>query len=141
MPTFLSASGCAAAVLVCALVTAEGRGAQETPSTVKDVMLTMTVPASTVIFEAQSEPPATDAAWIAVQKAAQMLAESGRLLARPPLTKNDADWTDMAAALVTEAEKTLAVAGRRDAAALAEAGDAVYLTCETCHGRFLAPAQ
>lgn len=128
-------------VLVFAVVTTEGRGAQETPSTVRDVMLTMTVPASTAIFAAQSEPPTTDAAWIAVQKAAQMLAESGRLLTRPPLAKNNADWTDMAAALVTEAEKTLAIAGKRDADALAEAGDAVYLTCETCHERFLAPGQ
>jgi cytochrome c556 len=141
MPTFLSSAGCAAAALVFAVVTTDGRGAQETPPTVRDIMLTMTEPATTAIFAAQSEPPTTDAGWIAVQKAAHMLAESGRLLARPPLTRNDASWTDMAAALVTEAEKTLAVAGKRDADALAEAGDAVYLTCRTCHDRFLAPGQ
>ena len=104
-------------------------------------MVTMTVPASTVIFEAQSESPATDAAWAGVQKAAQILAESGRLLSRPPVAKSNEHWAELAAAMVAEAEKTLAVAGKRDAGALAEAGDAVYLTCKTCHDRFPPPGR
>lgn len=139
MPTLLSFSGCAAALFVCALATVEARGAQNSPSTVKEVMLTMTEPASTVIFAAQAEPPPTDAAWIAVENAAQMLVDSGRLLTRAPLAKDDPSWKELAAALVTEAEQTLAIARKRDADALAEAADAVYLTCPACHKRFLAP--
>ena len=140
MPTFLSSTGLAAGLLVCAITVTQGRMTQA-PVSVKDVMARMTEPSSTVIFEAQSEPPTTDKAWIGVQKAAHILAESGRLLARPPLAKNDAHWTDMAAALVTEAEKTLVIAEKRDADALAEAGDAVYLTCKSCHDRFPPPGR
>lgn len=104
-------------------------------------MVTMTVPASTVIFEAQSESPTTEAGWAGVQKAAEILAESGRLLARPPLAKRDEHWTEMAAAMAAEAGKTLAIAGERDAGALADAADAVYLTCKGCHDRFPPPGR
>ena len=140
MPTFLSSTGLAAGLLVCAITVTQGRMTQA-PVSVKDVMVRMTEPSSTVIFEAQSEPPTTDKAWIGVQKAAQILADSGRLLTRPPLAKSDEHWSELAAAMVAEAEKTLAVAGKRDADALAEAADAVYLTCKSCHDRFPPPGR
>ncbi len=140
MPTFHSSTGLAAGLLVCAITVTQARMAQA-PASVKDVMVTMTVPASTVIFAAQSESPTTAAGWLAVQEAAQIMAESGRLLTRPPLAKSDEHWTEMAAAMVAEAEKTLAVAGTRDADAIAEAGDAVYLTCKSCHDRFPPPGR
>ena len=50
------------------------------PATAKEVMTTMTVPASDAIFNAAANPPASPDDWAAVRSSAVTLAESGRLL-------------------------------------------------------------
>ena len=103
---------------------------------VKDVMATMTVPASDAVFSAASEPPRGAAQWVALQASAKTLAESGRLLTTTS-RKDDPEWIEMARALVTEAEATLKVIETRNADALSQAGETLYVTCETCHARFM----
>lgn len=107
------------------------------PQTVQELMVAVIVPASNVIFEAQAEPPANAEGWTAVQKAADDLAESGRALMQPPLGRDDAAWKEQAGLLVRESLRTKAAAGRRDADALLDSGDAVYVTCKACHDRFM----
>ncbi len=132
------------AAAACALLLAAGAAAGQggtAQSTVLDVMLGTTGPASDVIFEAQSEVPTTDEGWRAVQAAAERLAESGRLLQRAPLARPEAEWNEMAEALVREAARAGTLAGKHDGDALVDAGDAVYFTCETCHKRFVGGAR
>ena len=69
----------AAVVLVTAAAAAQG-DAPEAPATVKEVMVTMTIPSSDAIFDAAYEPPNDDEQWVAVRKNAVMLVESGKLL-------------------------------------------------------------
>lgn len=109
------------------------------PATVKEVMTTMTIPASDVVFGAASDPPGTDEQWATLRKAAETLAASGRLLTRADLARDTNTWTEMARALVSQAEATvkLAEAKRRDG--LEQAGNDLYGTCETCHARYLQP--
>lgn len=126
----------AAVLLVTAVAWAQG-GASHTPSSVKEVMLTMTIPASDAIFDAASEPPKNDQQWAAVRKSAAMLAESGKLLTAGGLAKDNTAWMEMARALVTQAEATIKAAEARNADQLAQASDDVYLTCETCHMRYM----
>ena len=111
------------------------------PATVKDVMVTMTVPASDVIFEAASEPPRTDAQWAALRQATVTLAESGRLLTRPGLARDASTWMELARTLVDAAEATRTIAEAKKGDALERASDAVYATCETCHARYLEPVR
>jgi hypothetical protein len=111
--------------------------AQGTPKTVKEVMTTMTIPASDAIFAAASDPPASAEQWADVRKSAVTLAESGRLLTSGALARDKAAWMDMAGALVKEAEATVKVAEARDREALEKASDRVYTTCETCHERYM----
>ena len=107
------------------------------PKTVKDVMTTMTIPASDAIFEAASEPPSGAEGWAALRKSAVTLTESGKLLMTDALARDKATWMEMAGALVKEAEAVVTVADARDRAALEKSGDRVYATCESCHGRYM----
>ena len=117
--------------------TAASQDANKTAPTVKHVMATMTVPASDVIFTAASEPPKDEQQWVALRASAATLAESGRLLVTND-NKHDAEWVKMARALVTEAEATFEAIDAKNPDALMQAGDSLYLTCETCHARYMA---
>ena len=128
----------AAVVLVTATATAQ-RGAPDAPATVKEVMLTMTVPSSDVIFTAASEFPKDDQQWAVVRKSAVALAESGKLLMTGERARDNTTWMDMARGMVVQAEATLKAAEARNAEALSKASDDVYATCETCHERYMHP--
>jgi len=108
-----------------------------TPTTVKDVMTTMTIPASDAVFDAAAEPPTTAEAWSVLRKSAVTLAESGRLLMTDALAKDKTTWNEMARDLVREAEAAIKVAEAKDRDALEKAGDSLYATCKACHGRYM----
>ena len=129
----------ALAALVGVLVagTATPQEAAKAAPSVKEVMTTMTVPASEAIFSAAFEPPKEPAQWVALRASAKVLADSGRsLLTAADRAKEAAEWTEMARAMVTQAEATFKAIDKKDADALSNAGDEVYLTCKTCHDRF-----
>jgi hypothetical protein len=128
----------AGALLACAAAAAQHES-PAAPSIVKDVMITMTIPASDVIFDAASEVPKGEAQWAALKQAAATLAESGRLLMAAPLAKDDTAWREMAGDLVIQAEATRKLAEAKKGAALEDAGDKIYGTCEACHARYMAP--
>jgi hypothetical protein len=117
--------------------TAASQDADKAAPAVKHVMATMTVPASDAIFSAASDPPKDAAQWVALRASAAMLAESGRLLTTTARAKDDHEWVEMARALVTEAEATFNVIDAKDPDALSQAGDSMYLTCKTCHDRYM----
>jgi len=127
-------------LLLSAPAPAQQEGTQP-PSTVKDVMMTMTIPASDAIFAAASEPPQNDEQWAALSTRAAVLAESGRLLMSGTRKKDDTTWMERARALVDQAEAFLKVAGTKKEAALEDAGNEVYATCEACHERYLDPGK
>ena len=127
-----------AAMLATAAAVAR-QDAEKAPATVKQVMQTMTEPSSEVIFTAASEPPKDQQQWEAVRKSAVVLAESGRLLMTGGRARDNTTWMEMARALVDQAEATLKAAEAKNSDALSQAGDDAYLTCETCHGRYMAP--
>ena len=127
-----------AAAVMCASVTYARQTAARTPTTVKDVMTTMTIPASDAVFDAAAEPPTSAEAWAALRKSAVTLEESGRLLMTDALAKDKNMWMDMARDLVREAEATIKAAEAKDRNALEKAGDSVYLTCKACHERYMA---
>lgn len=126
-----------AVVVTFASVTYARQTAARTPTTVKQVMTAMTIPASDAVFDATAEPPATAEAWAALRKSAVTLAESGRLLMTDALAKDKNTWVDMARDLVREAEATIKAAEAKDRDGLENAGDSVYATCKACHGRYM----
>jgi hypothetical protein len=127
----------AVAISVLATGTATPQDADKAAPAVTHVMATMTVPASDAIFSAASEPPKDERQWVALRASAEALAESGRLLTTVDRAKDDTEWIGMARVLVTEAEATLNAIEARNADALSQAGDNVYVTCQTCHARYM----
>jgi|SoiMethySBSTD1v2_1073268.scaffolds.fasta_scaffold291839_3 hypothetical protein len=126
----------ASLVAVLAAGTATPQEAVKAAPSVMEVMTTMTVPASDAIFSAASEPPKEAAQWVALRASAKVLADSGRVLTTIARAEDDAEWIEMARALVTEAEATFTAIDQKDADALSKTGDDVFLTCKTCHDRF-----
>ena len=105
--------------------------------TVKQVMVTMTIPASDVIFEAAVETPKDAKTWQEVRKAAVELAESGNLLIAGGRAKDSTTWIDLSRALITQAQATLKAIDAKDGDALARVGDDMYATCKTCHDSYM----
>ena len=106
------------------------------PATAKEVMTTMTIPASDAIFSAAADPPASADDWAALRRSAAMLGESGQLLMTDAIARDKTAWTEMARALVTEAEAVRNMADDRNRAALEGAADRIYITCKACHDRY-----
>lgn len=131
----------AALALLAAWATTEAARAEqdtpEAPTTVKEVMMTMTIPSSEVIFDAAAEPPEDDQRWVAVQESAATLGEAGMLLMTSQFAKDDTTWMDRARGLVDQAEATLKAVEARDIDALWMAGDGVYLACDACHENYM----
>ncbi len=128
----------AVAIAGLAAGTAAPQDADRAAPAVKHVMATMTVPASDAIFLAASEPPKDESQWVALRVHAETLAESGRVLTTVDRAKDDTEWIEMARALVAQAEATLTAIEQKDADALMQAGDSLYLICQKCHARYMA---
>ena len=130
--TFLALAGSAALLLVTGRVVA-----QQKPMTVKQIMTSLTIPSSDAIFAAAYETPTSDEQWAAVRKSATALGESGKLLMNADHAGSDEAWARMARALVDQAAAAFEAAEAKDAEAMMQAGDDVYLTCENCHAQFM----
>ena len=128
----------AVATLVPAVAGARQDSARD-PASVKEVMTSMTIPASDVIFDAASNPPESDATWTALRKSADTLAASGRLLMTPAFARDTTTWMEMARAMVTQADATATIADAKERDRLEQVSDAVYATCKTCHDRYPQP--
>jgi len=105
-------------------------------ATVKQLMNALTVPTSNVVFGAAGEPPKEDEDWLDVERNALSLAESGNLLMLPGRGRDDTEWRQQSVALIEAATLAVAAAEAKNTDKLAEAGDAIYAVCESCHQHF-----
>ncbi len=137
MPTSVRTILAAAlATLASAAVVAQS-GTGRPARTIKDVMTTMTIPASDAVFAAASEPPQDESGWAALRRSAQMLADSGGLLMTPELARDAGPWMERSAEMVKEADATRRLAEAKNREGIEAAGDRVYAVCEACHARYL----
>jgi hypothetical protein len=124
--------------LVCTLVFVASAAAQRpSVTTVKDVMLVMTIPGSEAVFQAASEPPTKAAQWTTLRRQAAPLIESADLMLTPKFAVDSDEWRQFAREHRTSAADAIKAIDKRDVKALENASDALYQTCENCHKRFL----
>jgi hypothetical protein len=124
--------------LACTLVFAATVAAQRPSiSTVKDVMLVLTIPGSEAVFQAASEPPTKAADWTTLRKQAAPLIESADLMLTPKFAVDSDEWRTFAREHRTSAADAMKAVEKKDVKALENASDALYQTCENCHKRFL----
>ena len=80
--------------------------------------------------------PDTVEAWIKVEAAAALLAESGNLLMMPGRSAGE-DWDEHSRGLIQAGKVALAAAEQQDADALFESGGLIYQACLACHSQYL----
>lgn len=105
-------------------------------ATPMQIMKTMTIPFSDVVFMAGSEPPKDQKGWTQVQEQAIALAEAGNLLMVGGRSKGAA-WMRMARAQVDAAEAAAKAAAAKNGDRLSSAADALYETCANCHKQYM----
>lgn len=103
----------------------------------RQIMLAMTIPSSDKVFGAAAEPPTTDEQWVAVERAALELAESGNLLLIPGRAVDDGDWSRYSHMLIDTASKAYAAAQAKDIDGVSDAGNVIYEACEGCHKKYM----
>lgn len=106
-------------------------------ATVQQVMTTITIPASDVIFNAAAEAPKNEAAWQSLQNSALALAESGNLLMIPGRAKDNKEWVKESQAMIAAATVAFNAARDRNTDRVMKASDRIYVTCEACHDKYM----
>ena len=122
---------------------------------VKDLMIAMIVPSSTVIFSAVATitdaagvhelQPHTDDEWTNVQNNAVMLTEAANLLmvsgrqrelggAIPAAYRGE--WNVMARELVEAGNEALAAARKKSPEGILNAGERIDVACDECHEKY-----
>jgi hypothetical protein len=109
----------------------------KTVASVMDIMETMTIPFSNVVFSAGAEPPKDDKGWATVRSQAIALAEAGNLLMIGTRVNDPGDWMKMSRAQVDAAEAAATAAAAKNGDALSAAADTLYETCAVCHKAYL----
>ena len=102
----------------------------------RDVMLRVTIPASTAIFDVV-DAPTTPAAWQAVRdQAARLTATDAALNANTPAA-GAAEWRAEVQAHISAAADVEKAAAGKNFEAMLEASDRLADTCVSCHKTFM----
>jgi cytochrome c553 len=93
----------------------------------------MITPASDAVFRASGDTPTNEKGWVDARSQALVLAEAGNLLMLGSRARDSMGWLRMSRALVDAAATAAGAAEKKDADALAGAGDIITAACEACH--------
>jgi cytochrome c556 len=115
----------------------------------KQVMRSVPLPNSDVIFAVQSKVPKNDAEWQAVENAAVAIQETANLILIPgrlrangqPVPLQSADYLQFARALVPAGAKCLKAAQARNMEAIGDCTDLLSESCDNCHKVYRDPPQ
>ncbi len=106
---------------------------------VKELMTSAVTPASSVIFQVAETAPVTVDDWTRVRTAAATLVESADALLLTTLAPSAGEtaWRDACRALQEAGRNVLVATEHRNVDGVMAAGDQVYMSCETCHMKYL----
>jgi hypothetical protein len=107
----------------------------------KQVMRSVALPNSTIIFAIQSKPPNSDMEWQAVVNAAVAIEEASNLIMIPgrirsngqPVPVQAADYAKYAAALAPAGKECLRAALIKNQDAIGNCTDTLSQACDNCH--------
>jgi cytochrome c556 len=107
----------------------------------KQVMRSVALPNSVVIFEVQSKPPKNEMAWQTVENAAIAIQETANLILLPGRTRSNgrpvpvqaADFVKYAQALLPAGGKCLKAAQAKNLDAIGNCTDVLSEACDNCH--------
>jgi len=127
--------------------TAQSPGVALTPvATVKQIMEGIVGPAADRVFASvrytdtlkgrEEKVPRTDDEWRAVGNDAAALVESGNLLLVKGRRVDEGEWIRMSQAMIDAGQIVLRAAEARNPDKVLEAGEALNVSCDTCHQRY-----
>jgi hypothetical protein len=107
----------------------------------KQVMRSVPLPNSNIIFDAQTKAPADDMAWKDVENAAIAISETANLITIPgrllssgrPVPLQNADYNKFAAALVPAGQSCYKAAQMKSQDAIMNCADTLTEACANCH--------
>ena len=102
-------------------------------ATVRQLHEIMITPASDAVFRASGDTSPNEKGWVDARNQALVLAEAGNLLMLGSRARDNMGWMTMSRALVDAAATAASAAEKKDADALAGAGDIITAACEACH--------
>jgi hypothetical protein len=116
-------------------------------ASVKQLMNGIVGPAANVVFNAVSTTvtakgveevkPTNDQEWAVVGGSAAALAEAGNLMMLDGRAVDKGDWMKMSQAMVAAGQLSLKAIDAKDTEALLAAGEAVNMSCDNCHRRYM----
>ena len=126
---------------------AQPPGVTLTPvATVKQIMEGIVGPAADRVFAAvrytdtlngrEEKVPHTDDEWRAVGNDAAALAESGNLLLMKGRRVDEGEWIRLSQAMIDAGQIVLRAAQAKSPDKVLEAGEALNVSCDTCHQRY-----
>jgi hypothetical protein len=80
--------------------------------------------------------PQTQEDWDTARNDAYVVTEAGNLLMMPTRAKDNAEWMQLARALIESGEKAIRAAEAKDTAAVFNAGGELYDACTNCHAKY-----
>lgn len=125
-----------------------GGGAAETPvskpkaiANLRQIMRSIALPNSNVIFDVQSRPPKDEMEWMEVENAAMAIAEFANLVTVPgrlrgngqPAPVQRADWNKFAEGLVEAGKACYRAAHMKSQDAVSKCSDRLSDSCSNCH--------
>jgi hypothetical protein len=131
-----------AALLLVGAAIAQGPSYKPQPyGNLKQVMRSLPLPNSDIIFSVQSKPPKTAMEWQNVENAAIGIEESANLILLPgrlrsngqPVPVQAADFIKFAQALVPAGAKCLKAAQAKSPDAIGNCTDLLSESCDNCH--------
>lgn len=104
----------------------------------KQVMLAMTIPSSTNLFNAGLEAEPTEEEWEALRNQALILAESANLLMMPGRAVDNTDWMAASKMMLEAGKDALAAIDKKDLDGLQlDVSEKILNACSTCHGKYM----
>jgi hypothetical protein len=126
--------------LLAAVITIAQAPAPEAPApvgTVADVMVSMTYPAANeILLAAYRGGPKDEKEWVALQRSAVLLAESGNALTLRGRARDQGEWMKDARILVDVGANAYKAARAKDAGALVTLSEELNASCITCHKQY-----
>ena len=123
-------------LLLVGAVMAQDSGSAQPVGNMSDIMVSIIYPAANEILTFANRAPADDKEWIALQRSAVRLGESGNLLMMRGHALNQGDWIKDAKLLVDVGAAAYKAAKAKDANALPALNDQVNASCTTCHKQY-----
>ena len=123
-------------LLLVGTIMAQDSGTAQPVGNMSDIMVSMIYPAANEILTFANRAPTDDKEWIALQRSAVRLGESGNLLMMRGHALNQGDWMKDAKLLVDVGAAAYKAAKAKDANALAALNDQINASCTTCHKQY-----